>query len=1004
MKTTVHALILIGLVALLAAPLYGSPSLPARAQTGEVQTAILRRGYLGYNGVSDTYMQNGATTPFGASQQLDLKETAAWGGRRILMRFEMPDTIPANAEISRAELRLYPYYLPTPPITFQCYYLKKAWSESTATWTTTGMTEDWLVAGANGPDTDYESNYFAAATVSAIAQHVTIDMRPAVRRWLHNPDENHGILIIASTTNYQVNFRSSEVVRTDEQPVLTIDYTMPEATFTPTATASPTVTATPSITATPPSTATPPPGATLTHTPTQGPTATPTFDLGPSPTPVAVVYSFGPTEAQLQSASNDNRLCITVSPGETKSLEMLLVWEGQPSYARLRVRHANNNALFPVTLNGHVVGNLPTINYSASCSGGTEAFFDIDPAWLINGVNEVSISGDPRDSYWSIQDPRIELRGTLYVPKVNLQTYIGADTMEQRVIVQQPASYLPGTAVPLVIACHGRGGRDFDALVWNGLAAAANQRGWLLACPDLRSDPSKQVIYTPSLGIQADVQNMIATLKERYTIDPSRIYIMGMSQGGMFAGTLAAKAPDVFAAMAELKGPTSLSGWYGELSAYWKSVLEAELGGSPSTALFSYQRRSVAEMTPNLRHVPTLIIHGLTDVTVPFHHAQDLKTSLDNLDPHASYEPLLYAYDGGHFDDHPDWPTARILEWFSGHTLVSNPDLITVRTDEPKTYYWLGLSYINSWAPLRWTNLRAARDPLTQAITLDITDERQLPSIVTVDLLKAGLPSGVEYVLEDTNLSTGDYAQTIVSPQGDKIKVNVTGEPHHLTLYPMTGAPPTLQTAHVTVTDDTYIDGYAPDAFLNNGPLWLTRSGVRTALLRFTLGLPENAVVKGAQLRLYASYKEPTSGNLNTTVHGVLQDWQPSQTNWRQWRTGLGWEVEGALGADSDYVSGASSNALIDAMYTWYTYNVTQLVQQWFAVPSSNNGLLVRAGAGTASKVRINSKEDGSNRPEIVVYWAEATATPTPTATPTSTATPTPQHRLCLPAILRGPS
>lgn len=993
MKRTINALILIGLVALLAAPLYGSPSLPARAQ-GESYTAILRRGYLGYNGVSDTYMQNGATTPFGASQQLDLKETAAWGGRRILMRFEMPDTIPANAEISRAELRLYPYYLPTPPITFQCYYLKKDWSESAATWTTTGMAESWMVAGANGPDSDYESNYFAAATVSAIAQPVTIDLRPAVRRWLQHPEENRGFLVIASTGNLQVNFRSSEVGRAEEQPQLTIDYTMPDATITPTATASPT--SSPTLL----STATPPPGATLTFTPTPGPSATPTSNLGPSPTPVAVAYSYGPTEAQIQA----DRLCITVAPGQTKSLSMLLVWEGQPTSARLRLRHTNNNALFPVTLNGHVVGNLPAINYNASCSGGAEAFFDIDPAWLRNGVNDVSISGDPRDSSWSIQDPRIELYGTLYVPRVNLQTYTGADNLEQRVIVQQPASYVPGSAVPLVIACHGRGGRDFDALIWNGLAMAANQRGWLLACPDLRGDPSRQVFYTPSIGIQGDLQNMIATLKQRYSIDSNRIYIMGMSQGGMFASVLAAKAPDVFAALAELKGPTSLTNWYGELSDYWKGVLYSELGGTPGTALFSYQRRSAGEMTPNLRHVPTLIIHGLIDTVVPYHHATDLKAALDNMTPPASHAPLLFSYDGGHDQDHPEWPTARILEWFSGFTLNSNPDLITVRTDEAKPYYWLSLGYVNSWDPARWTNVRAERNPLTQSITLDVTDERQKACIVTVDLLKAGLPLGGGYVLEDTNLSNGLFTQTIVSPQGGKIAITLSGEPHHLELYPVTGALPVLQTAHLGASDDTYIDGYIPDAFLQEGPLWLTKGAARTALLRFTLGLPENAVVKGAQLRLYASYKDPASGSLNTTLHGVLQDWQASQTNWKQWRTGAPWVEEGALGVDSDYVAGPSSGALIDAISTWYSYNVTQLVQQWFALPSSNNGVLLRAGTGTTSKVRINSKEDGSNRPELLIYWAEATATPTPTVTATPTATATPQYRLHLPALLMGPS
>jgi hypothetical protein len=98
-------------------------------------------------------------------------------------------------------------------------------------------------------------------------------------------------------------------------------------------------------------------------------------------------------------------------------------------------------------------------------------------------------------------------------------------------------------------------------------------------------------------------------------------------------------------------------------------------------------------------------------------------------------------------------------------------------------------------------------------------------------------------------------------------------------------------------------------------------------------------------------------------------------------------------------------------------------VRQWFATPSSNNGLLVRGGAGSPglAKYRFSSSEEAINKPEVVIYWTEATSTPTPTptATPTATATatptatptntstptatPTPWHMLYLPAIIKGP-
>ena len=1021
MKNTQHTLLLTWLALVLCVSLLAGQGLLAGAArtlpaanklSADPTTVILRRGYNAYTGVSDTYLFRGEATPTarGAAVDLTLKENDGYGTQRILMRFQLPPEIPANAQISSAQLELYPYWRDgTAPISINCFHLLKPWSEAAATWISTGTSEGWQLPGADGADMDYVAASFASSSMTVAGQRVSFDVRAAVERWLQEPGANYGILIKAQTRNLGVGFRSSERAVAEERPKLTIVYTEPDATATPTHTASPTLTATPTRTQTPPA------GATLTPTRTAlpgatstlSPTATQTTPAGPLPTPVSVIYSFGPKEAALQP----DRRCVQVAPGNTASLEVLLVWEGQPTYARLRIWHANNSYLHSVLLNGHLVGQLPEKNYSSGCSGGQEAVFDVDPAILINGVNKVTIRGDdPADANWSMQDPQIELGGTLYRPPVSLLTF-ASEGEQRRVIVQKPIRYLDGTPAPLVIVCHGRGGRDFDAITWNGLAVAANQRGWLLACPDLRSDPAKQVLYTPSIGIQRDVMNLIEMMKARYSIDASRIYIMGMSQGGLYAATIAAKYPDVFAALADVKGPTSLASWYGEVSSYWKGVLEAELGGPPaSSALFAYQRRSPVEMAMNLRNLPTIIIHGTTDTVVPYHHATDLKAALDGLVPPQLYAAQLYDYVGGHDDDHPVWTTTRILEEFSKYTLTTSPSLVTVRTDEPKAYYWLEVAYVNTWDPQRWTNIRAERDVEAQAVVLDILDQGQKPIILTLDLAKAGLLTSGDYVVEDTNLGTGDYTQAVVQPQDGKLRLDVSGEPHHIEVYAVLGAaPPEKRVLHANQSQDTYIDSYNPNAFLDNGALWITRSGARTALLRFTLGLPSNAVVKGAQLKLYASYKEPATGTLETSLHGVLRDWQANQTNWKQWRTGEDWAMQGAVGPDVDYVARASANVRLDATAKWYTYNITELVQQWFAEPSSNNGVLLRAGTGTTSKYRITSSEEGANKPEIVIYWTEATFTPTPTptatatATSTPTATPTPWHTLYLPAILRGP-
>ncbi len=111
------------------------------------------------------------------------------------------------------------------------------------------------------------------------------------------------------------------------------------------------------------------------------------------------------------------------------------------------------------------------------------------------------------------------------------------------------------------------------------------------------------------------------------------------------------------------------------------------------------------------------------------------------------------------------------------------------------------------------------------------------------------------------------------------------------------------------------------------------------------------------------------------------------------------------MGEDEDHDATVCASQWLNDARAWYNYNVTDLVRQWVADGERNYGLLIHGydGRGTLT---LSSSESPSNKPELVIYYTEATATPTPTNTPIPTPTllpsPSPGSRgVYLPAILK---
>jgi len=137
---------------------------------------------------------------------------------------------------------------------------------------------------------------------------------------------------------------------------------------------------------------------------------------------------------------------------------------------------------------------------------------------------------------------------------------------DQRPAGRKPAKQPAPVARPLVILLHGHSGSAMQLLgqrhstaPLSPWLAIADRDGVLLAAPEgAKGDDDKQgwndcradAVGNPRTDDVALVREIIDQAVSRYHADPTRLYVMGMSNGGFMAFRLATEMPEKFAAAA----------------------------------------------------------------------------------------------------------------------------------------------------------------------------------------------------------------------------------------------------------------------------------------------------------------------------------------------------------------------------------------------------------------------------------------------------------------------
>ena len=190
-----------------------------------------------------------------------------------------------------------------------------------------------------------------------------------------------------------------------------------------------------------------------------------------------------------------------------------------------------------------------------------------------------------------------------------------------------------------------------------------------------------------------DAIEVLNIAKEKYNIDPEKVYLTGHSMGGHGTWYLGVTYPDKWAAI----GPSA--GW----NSFWTYGGSRLMEQANPTEKLYYRSMSPSNtfgLVENLRNnTGVYIIHGKDDKVVPVDQAYQM---MDTLDKHGINYRFHEEPGAGHWWDNSDAPGAACVDWpplfdyFARHRIPENGEIrqVTFVTANPgvSAYkHWLGI-------------------------------------------------------------------------------------------------------------------------------------------------------------------------------------------------------------------------------------------------------------------------------------------------------------------------
>jgi len=189
--------------------------------------------------------------------------------------------------------------------------------------------------------------------------------------------------------------------------------------------------------------------------------------------------------------------------------------------------------------------------------------------------------------------------------------------LETRYMLFVPPQAKEGRKLPLIVAMHGAGGKPDGPIRWWKPIAA--ERGYFVLAPKSNGG-------TWPGGDQSHVARMVVALEHERPIDPKRVLLTGVSDGGTWSYVLGFQDPKLFAALAPISG-----------------VMPRTITGS-------------LRMQPKL---PICVVHGTDDKIFIIGRARDAVKALKNEHYNVNYIEVAGGRHGWFREQ-----AASILDWF----------------------------------------------------------------------------------------------------------------------------------------------------------------------------------------------------------------------------------------------------------------------------------------------------------------------------------------------------
>lgn len=208
-----------------------------------------------------------------------------------------------------------------------------------------------------------------------------------------------------------------------------------------------------------------------------------------------------------------------------------------------------------------------------------------------------------------------------------------------RVSLSVPQSYEPTKDYALVVCLHGAG---FTGEAYLDRWKSRLGEQYILACPT----------YPAGAWFTRRAEDLVLAtvqfVRKRYRIDPNRIFLSGMSNGGIGAWLIGMHHAPLFAGI-------------------------APMASGIDDVLFPFLE--------NLRTTPVYIIHGSQDQVMPVELSRKLAGELKNLDYPFIYREhdRTHAMAGGHFFPREELPD--LVTWFDKQRRTPAPKTVTVVRD-----------------------------------------------------------------------------------------------------------------------------------------------------------------------------------------------------------------------------------------------------------------------------------------------------------------------------------